>query len=307
MRGLYYIIQFFLAGVFIFSGIIKLYPIEAFELNFIDLGVANFQTAPIIARFLIAFEVYLGLQLFAGSYLKRTYWAIIGLLVFFTGYLLIDIYLNGNEGNCGCFGTYLQMTPLQSIFKNIALLLITTLLLLFRKYNLYYLKKKWLMLSLATISLVTPFILNPPDFYFLLNYSPEFQQKAAVDVKKLPIKFSNGTIVDHTKGKSVLLFMSVTCPHCKIAAKKTELILKRNPEMPIYAIMYGDSTLMPDFEKETNAKLIHAFYNDKDFIKMVGYEVPAAFCIENGKVVDRMDKLTLTEERLKTFFSKPSN
>ena len=106
--------------VFILSGYLKLYPIESFELNFIDLGVGNWYTAPFIARLLIASEFFLGLMLVFNQSLKKfTLKATIALLLFFTAYLGIQIIREGNTGNCGCFGTYLQMTPLESILKNI--------------------------------------------------------------------------------------------------------------------------------------------------------------------------------------------
>ena len=50
--------------IFIYSGYTKLYPvIETFEFTFIDIGVANWYTAPLIARLLIGLEFFIGLLL----------------------------------------------------------------------------------------------------------------------------------------------------------------------------------------------------------------------------------------------------
>jgi thiol-disulfide isomerase/thioredoxin len=41
------------------------------------------------------------------------------MLLIFSIHLTYDISLHGNEGNCGCFGALLPMTPIQALIKNI--------------------------------------------------------------------------------------------------------------------------------------------------------------------------------------------
>ena len=82
-RIIYFTLSSLLGMVFIFSGYIKLYPIEAFELNFIDVGIANWFTAPIIARLLIGLEIGLGLLLLLQfEYRKFTLKAVMAYLYF---------------------------------------------------------------------------------------------------------------------------------------------------------------------------------------------------------------------------------
>ena len=104
-------VRILLGLIFIASGLLKLFPIEPFELNFIDLGIANWFSAPIIARGLISFELLLGVFLIFDLAMKNfTIKATYGILIFFTLYLFYQLFKVGNNGNCGCFGTYLQMT-----------------------------------------------------------------------------------------------------------------------------------------------------------------------------------------------------
>ena len=90
--------------VFLYSAYSKLDPvIETFEFTFVELGIANWYTAPVFARLLIAIEIFTGLLLIACYRLKAlTIPLTAGLLLFFTIYLLLQIALIGNSGNCGC-------------------------------------------------------------------------------------------------------------------------------------------------------------------------------------------------------------
>ena len=103
-----------MGAIFIFSGYTKLYPIEPFEFTFVDLGF-NWQIAPFVARLMIAIEFLIGILLVLNVNLRKfSYKLGIGILVFFCVYLILLMAILGNKGNCGCFGTYLQMTPLQA-------------------------------------------------------------------------------------------------------------------------------------------------------------------------------------------------
>ena len=56
--------------VFLYSGYTKLYPIEPFELTFVDLGIGGWRLAPFIARFMIGLEFMIGLLLMLSLYIK---------------------------------------------------------------------------------------------------------------------------------------------------------------------------------------------------------------------------------------------
>ncbi len=96
--------------IFIYSGYSKLYPvIETFEFTFIDIGLANWYTAPIIARLFIALELFTGLFLILNVRLKKfTLTFTAALLLFFILYLIIQIVVSRNTGSCGCFGEHFR-------------------------------------------------------------------------------------------------------------------------------------------------------------------------------------------------------
>src|SRR4051812_42921577 len=118
------LISICLGLIFIYSGYTKLVPvIETFEFTFVDIGIANWYTAPVIARLLIGLEFFLGFLLILNYHLKKfTLPFTIALLLFFIIYLCVQIATTGNNGNCGCFGEHIKMTPLEAIVKNIVMI-----------------------------------------------------------------------------------------------------------------------------------------------------------------------------------------
>lgn len=303
MKIITLILRILLGSVFIFSGIVKLYPIEPFEFNFVEIGVSSWAFAPYFARGVIAFEVFLGLLLISGYNLKRiTLPATFALLVLFTGYLFFQLYKEGNVDNCGCFGTFLEMTPIQSIVKN-AVLLALTIYLFFAKPHILAYSKWWMAVIPALCSVSTVFILNMPDSYWVKNYKPDYKT-GEIDYDHLPRTFSNGETVEMNKGKKLLLFFSVSCPHCKQAAQKISIMKKRNPNLPAYVFFWGAPQGLYPFIKETKLDLPYAFYNHLNFMKIVDGAVPAIMIVENGKVLVRWDKMTLDTERIEQEFLK---
>jgi hypothetical protein len=165
--------------------------------------------------------------------------------------------LRGNKGNCGCFGSYLEMTPLQALIKNCGMLAILVVLYKFNKG--WELDKKWrymLLLPLIT-AFTTPFILNPIEF----NYTEAYLNKPEKNFKiPLDSLYNNATLNipprELSKGKHILAFLSLTCPHCKIAATKLRIIHKRAPEIGIYFVLNGDKEDLKSFFEENNSETI---------------------------------------------------
>ena len=117
--------QYLIAFLFIISAIAKLYPspyfaISTFEAKeLLPMGFSQ-NVASYFSRTLIGGELALGILLCQQNILKKVIIpASFLLLLIFSIHLSIDIISSGNQGNCGCFGSLLPMTPLQALIKNI--------------------------------------------------------------------------------------------------------------------------------------------------------------------------------------------
>lgn len=284
-----------IGSIFIYSGYTKLYPIEPFEYTFVDIGVVNWRIAPFMARFFIGLEFLIGILLILHINLKRfTYKIGISILLIFSIYLLLLMSFSGNKGNCGCFGTHLIMTPLQALIKNVVMLVILGILYKYHEGFQLHNKRKYLMLIPVLSAFAFPFILNPVELDYSEAYlnKPEDNFKLELDSLYAHAKL-NVPPQALSKGKHVIAFMSLTCPHCRIAANKMRVIHERNPNISFYFVLNGDDyNLKPFFENTQTQSIPHCMLLGKSFILLAGTSMPAIYLVNNSiveHVINYMD------------------
>jgi hypothetical protein len=286
--------------IFLYSGYAKLLPIiETFEMTFVETGIANWYTAPVIARLLIGLEFFLGILLLVNYNLKKfTLPFTIGILLFFIIYLLVQVYLKGNEGNCGCFGERIRMTPLMAVSKNFFMIL--GCLLIYLLPAGWKLRRNYLFLLLVAFPTVAlPFILNPIDFkYTSNNLEEKVNYPLELDLLYEPEDSSKVEIpaIELRKGRHLLAFMSLTCRHCRIAGKKLQLMKENNPSISIYFVLNGSRDNLPAFLAETGATDIpSSFCLGKTFIRLASANLPRIYYLDNGVVVKKVDYIELNQ------------
>lgn len=297
------LLSLLLGLVFLYSAYSKLDPvIETFEFTFVDLGVANWYTAPVIARLLIGFEFLTGLLLIFSYRLKTfTIPLTIGVLGFFILYLLIQIFISGNAGNCGCFGERLHMTPMQAIVKNLVMIALCIPLFIWN-FSWTWRSKLLFPFLLSPFCFIVPFVINPIDYKYSSNnfeevvnypldldllYHPE--DTAKVEIPKIELR----------KGKQVVAFLSLTCSHCRIAAKKFRLIKKENPELPIYFVLNGDRSILSEFMEDTqSANIPHSFCLGKSFAVLSSAHLPRIYYLNDGIVLKKLDYFELNQYQI---------
>jgi uncharacterized membrane protein YphA (DoxX/SURF4 family) len=124
--------RFFVGGLFIFSGLIKLNdPIgtqikmrEYFEVFAEDFGSVFEMFIPWaleIGMIMIVLELALGAAILIYYRMKVTTWVLLGLMVFFTFLTFYSAYFN-KVTDCGCFGDAIKLTPWQSFTKDVILM-----------------------------------------------------------------------------------------------------------------------------------------------------------------------------------------
>ena len=136
MRYLTGFSRVFVGVLFIISGLIKLNdPVgfsfkleEYFSPSVLNL---NFLTpyALLLAVVLVVLEVILGVFLLIGYRKKVTILSLLGMIVFFTFLTFYSAYYN-KVTDCGCFGDALKLTPWQSFYKDLVLLILIFILCL---------------------------------------------------------------------------------------------------------------------------------------------------------------------------------
>jgi len=296
------ILSILLGAVFIFSGYTKLYPVELFEATFVDIGVSSWATAPYLARIMIGFEFLIGLLLIFNLYFNKTTLKLtIFVLALFTIYLFILMLVEGNKGNCKCFGDYLVFTPLESIVKNIIMIIVAILLYIFHKgFKIKF--QKWILILFIVVSLVMPFILNPVDAMITNQMQPE-AVNYDLDLSCIPSSPKNELPkIDLLKGKHIIVFASLTCPHCKVGGYKIHVINKKNPEIPFYFFLNGDNEKLRPFFDETQIDNIpHSMLFGECFVELGGLQLPQILLVNNGKVEKKLNYLLLNQNEIESW------
>lgn len=135
-------------GLFIFSGLVKANDPVGFGIKleeYYDVFAERWSwtawlfhsdlmlnTVNLQAAFLTTLEVALGIALLMGLWKNLVSWLLLLLILFFTwltGYSAIT----GSVTDCGCFGDFIKLTPLQSFYKDLVLLALILVIFFLRK------------------------------------------------------------------------------------------------------------------------------------------------------------------------------
>jgi uncharacterized membrane protein YphA (DoxX/SURF4 family)/peroxiredoxin len=167
MKGLLWIIRIIVGVLFIFSGLIKAndplglsYKMDEF---FEVLNLHMFRPYSLgLSITMIAFEIIAGVAVIVGYAYRLFAWLLLILIIGFT-YLTGFALFSGKIKECGCFGDCIKLTPMMSFTKDILLLVLIGVLLIYRRKVTALLSKK---ASIIVLLLVTIFSFGV-QFYVL--------------------------------------------------------------------------------------------------------------------------------------------
>lgn len=139
------LVRFFVGGLFIFSGLIKVNdPVgtaikmeEYFEIFSLDIASFFHFFVPFalpISIFMVVLEVVLGIALMVNYKQKWTLKALLAIIVFFT-FLTGWSAITNSVTDCGCFGDAIKLTPWESFIKDIVLLVMIGFLYLNQRHS----------------------------------------------------------------------------------------------------------------------------------------------------------------------------
>ncbi|MCB0402170.1 MAG: DoxX family membrane protein [Flavobacteriales bacterium] len=277
MKILNHVIRILVGLVFVVSGLAKLFPIEPFEIIFVDLGVSNWLLAPFIARFIIAFEITLGLCIVFDLWLKNIVYKIaLGSLGVFMVYLIFLLITKGNDVDCGCFGSYLALTPVESLIKNVVLVLM--LLVIKRRHHQHGIIN-WLIIPFLAIGFTSTFLLNRVG----LQNVQAMELNESIDYSGFPPLYQTGEKVDFTQGKVVIAFLSYGCTHCESAAHKLHYLQTKYEIDNLYVVLASKKEEnIQVFLDATKIDYPMIWFDDEIFFNYSGGKLPAFVYLEDG-------------------------
>lgn len=297
------IIRIICGLVFVFSSVSKLVDLDSFDLYIYSFNQFSFDVVSILSRMLIIFEFTVGTFLLIGVYYKKTHFISIISLILFSIFVGYEIFI-GSEENCNCFGDVIVLNPVQSLCKNILLIILLFFIRKHEPISFKYNHPAGKILSAGIVIFLGVFF--APDFLyndleksnnnFNLEIVSEESRKALSELKDSLIYID----------QSIICFFSSKCSHCKKAAKKISSFAKKyGVESNVIYCFPEKSKEVEDFINETNSNKLQYFtLKNKDFFKLADRSVPKIFLIENGLAVQTFGYRTFSEDLAIKFLTK---
>lgn len=187
IKLLVHLSRIFVGAMFVFSGFVKLVDPMGSQFKFEEYfseAVLNIEfLTPYALGFsilLILAEIMLGVMLLLGYKSKLTVWSLFLLSLVFLFLTWYSAYYN-KVTDCGCFGDAIKLTPWETFWKNVVLIVLVILLMVRVKDIKEILPKKatvaFTLICLLSFSYIT---------YYVLNHLPVIDFRAYTVGKNIP-------------------------------------------------------------------------------------------------------------------------
>ncbi len=306
MKVFFIVLRILVGITFVFSAYVKMFPAELLELAIVETSIVGWSVAPFVARLLIGVEFFLGIMLITGLYSRLTIKVSILVLSVFTVYLLVILITQGNQDNCNCFGMDFALTPLQSIIKNILMLISLFFILKYTKvFEWRY--SKHITIVVLVISITIPFlfahiVVTDRDFF-----AEPLNQSIDLDLLYDEPGYTAPS-VELRKGKWVVAFMTTSCRFCVIAGYKLNIINNSIDELPLHILIAGSDEGIRDYHFTSKTRNIpQTRIEYKTFYEMLGtpsVRFPSIFFVEDGVIKYRPSTHGFNEKDIKRWLEE---
>ena len=295
-----WLIRIVVSLLFLVSAYAKVYhepsayfSITTFEAKqLVPLGFSS-EISSYLSRILIALEFSIGILILLPFYLKRI---VVPLTVFvlaaFSIHLALQIYLTGNSGNCGCFGTLLPMTPLEAILKNIfaiGLLVILNRLIpndRSKKIEIFYGFLVYLLFVIGIMVLIP--IKSSDNVSIEFNQTQDLQDSINEGPLQMKSEFSK-TLPFADNGRVILCFFAPGCDHCRAAVRSIDSLSKLVENFPKVEIIFMEEEVekIPEFFEYAGSEYHYIVLDISTFYDVLTWErdTPGIFYMWNGNIL----------------------
>lgn len=303
------VLEIALGILFLTSAILKVIEINRFCVQIYAYGViSQKEILPWIATLTILIEISLGLLfLFSFPFRRLTMTINLLLLLIFT-LLILYAWIFNNLKDCGCFGK-IEMGPLESIIKNIILIIISIVCFLGVQPIDGKVERKRIYIKfyfpLSILIILTSFfcyqqlqaekivIKNTEDN----NISPYSKMEVEID----------GKVYNLGQGEYLIALLSFGCDHCVEEAPKINDYMLINGMPKIIALCLEESSE----EKEEFINIVQPLFpiysignKVRLFLSLIGKEPPRLVYLKQGKIVKYWDYDLPNPDEIIEFISK---
>lgn len=295
-------LRILMSVLFLFSAYSKLHSSESIGLVEHDinrLGILSLDNAQFLSRIVIAIEILIGIAFLEGSFLKKLLipGTVLMLILFCIHLSITGAKYGFNNGNCGCFGDLLPMSPLEAILKN----LITIGFLIYMWFGIKVDNRK----KIATISTIAGLCLVFMFLFFpMKDYNRVLIDEPVVELDETSLKSEtkfgrfNSALDEETQ---LICLYLLNNNNCKTDFKKLLSAKELLDRTSIHVIGYGNKDDAESFvDKKTNQNHITTIEYD-DFKKLLdGNGFPRYFLVKNGEEIQNWTKDEFSFESLQS-------
>lgn len=306
---------------FIFTAVLKIISIKEFEIYIYSYGIFNYALCTLFARCLIIFEILAGACMIFKSWYQLAWWTLQLSLLGFSVFLVFA-YLRG-DSNCHCLGDIIELNPMQSMMKNVALMIFMSLIK--NQHNWHFKYENIIKPIVIVVIIALPFIVTPPEALHGMIYSSDRNINTTTFEKSLndstftylyPIVRRNEVFDSTTfktteteldlSGKNIAVFAHAGCKYCKQGVKKLAIFMRNNHierQNAIIFIFGSDDESIYKFIQETESYgLEYRFINPITSIEIIDGKFPTFIMLKDSNIVKSFDLWGLDEKAITTFF-----
>ena len=301
MKWFKLLLRLVIGAFFLFSAYSKLESMEGFEIYIFRSSFLSFDVATFVARFMVAAELIAGIG-FITKWGFKTIWKLTALFILILTAFLAWQFAAGDEGNCFCLGELMEMSPAESLLKNVVLIVL--LLLVKNDSDSFSFRfKNGLVGATFAASVIVPFIISPPDLFVKGRFKP-----AEHNQQVLNEAIEDGSIpADFIEGRSLVSFYSTGCKYCKMAATRISVLVDKNQldKNKVHQVFWGEETDPTEFYAETHSmRFEYVGMPTKQYLDITKGRMPLILLIEDGEVIDEMTYRTIDAGKLILFLKE---
>jgi uncharacterized membrane protein YphA (DoxX/SURF4 family) len=271
------IVRILFGALFVASAVLKLFPIDAFELVLIKQVGFPWSWAPLMARSIILFEFLLGVCIGFGFLTKRMLWVSLAMLMAFNVFLVIQLLSGAGDENCGCFGELIPMGATTSLGKNFIFMALA-LFLLWQEKWLNFVSFKWAGPIIGVLAVPALFLVLPMP-------EANFDKEPTLGSEIIEIENSDQNW-DLTEGDKLVVIMYSNCVHCKQLASFLSTLGSDVYSDELRVLIFGPEETVQEFVEITHIQdLPHHRTASRALIQAIDGTVPVAIQLKNGEVV----------------------
>jgi hypothetical protein len=289
------------------SAFAKALDVKSFALLISYFGIVRNPAMVMGLAVLIIFaEFLLGIALIASKRFRiHSLRIALAMLVIFTGIIIYAWTFKGLE-DCGCFGSFIKLSPIASLIKNIVLIGLTLAGMRQAKQDAskspaesdFQIGKG--VFQKAFIAFCPILLIGSFSWNFVKpsanKPTPELATQTAPHPTDQPfaqfkIKEKTDSLLDLGKGRYFVAFLSDSCSHCQETVSKLNKLPQEIDSIPpVVGLILGEEETLRQFRQQFSPKFPTAIIPPLTFFEFIGDAPPRFYLIKDGRPIRHWDE-----------------